>query len=198
MPDGPTPADPPARPTADPLPGPASPSGAAGGGGGAADPVDPDLPPAVASTTETRAAPRTAAVVAVVAAGGILGALARYQAQRWWPAPPAGVDITVLAVNLLGCLVIGVLATWIADLRESHPLLRPFWVTGVLGGFTTFSTFAVEIDGHLQAGRAWAAAVTLLATAVGAVAAAAGGRAVLLALHRRRVARLRAAGAASR
>jgi len=83
---------------------------------------------------------------AVVGSGGFLGALARYGlsglVHRQMPLStfPYG----TLAVNLLGCLAIGV----IAGLAESRQLFGPefrlFALIGVLGGFTTFSTFAYE------------------------------------------------------
>ncbi|MEU5161798.1 CrcB family protein [Streptomyces sp. NPDC020875] len=82
-------------------------------------------------------------VVAAVAAGGAVGALARYAVVR---ARPADDPLTTLAVNLLGSFLIGVLMVLVAEGgRNPHPLIRPFAGTGVLGGFTTFSAYALDI-----------------------------------------------------
>lgn len=111
-------------------------------------------------------------VVAVVAVGGALGALARWAAVTVLPTPPGDAPWTTLGVNLLGCLLIGVLIALVTDAVVAHPLLRPFLGTGVLGGFTTFSGYAV--DGHrlLLDGRWLAAAGYLGGTLVGAMLAA--------------------------
>ncbi|MDR7280012.1 fluoride efflux transporter FluC [Catenuloplanes atrovinosus] len=104
-------------------------------------------------------------VIAVVAAGGALGAVARYALTAAWPA-----IWTTVAVNVIGCLAIGVLLARIADRPGVSPLLRPFLATGVLGGFTTFSAFTVQtLD---LADRPPAAAAYVLATVGGSVGAA--------------------------
>ena len=95
----------------------------------------------------------------MIGSGGFLGALARYGmtgfVQR--QLPPTAFPYGTLAVNLLGCLLIGA----IAGLAETRQLLgqefRAFALIGLLGGFTTFSTFAHETtillrhDAYLQA-----------------------------------------------
>ncbi|MEJ3656978.1 fluoride efflux transporter CrcB [Actinomycetes bacterium KLBMP 9759] len=83
--------------------------------------------------------------VAAVAVGGAIGALARYGAGNLAPAP-----IGTFAINVAGCFLIGVV---IVLLGERHPLARPFLTTGVLGGFTTFSTYSVDAQELLLAGR---------------------------------------------
>ncbi|MGA5895937.1 fluoride efflux transporter CrcB [Streptomyces venetus] len=102
-------------------------------------------------------------VVAVVALGGGAGAAARYAASLRWPAPAGGFPWTVFWVNIAGCAVIGVFMVVITEIRTAHPLVRPFFGTGVLGGFTTFSTYAVDIrrlidGGHTATGLAYLAA----------------------------------------
>ena len=47
----------------------------------------------------------------------------------------------------MGCAVIGVFMVLITDVWTAHPLVRPFFGTGVLGGFTTFSTYATDVRG---------------------------------------------------
>lgn len=104
----------------------------------------------------------------VVAAGGALGALARYVVLTAWPAPPGGFPLSTFAVNVAGCLLIGVLMVLVGEARPTHPLVRPFLGVGVLGGFTTFSTYAEEIR-VLPAPVAVAYAAGTLVAAVAAV-----------------------------
>ncbi|MGW0818464.1 FluC/FEX family fluoride channel [Streptomyces viridiviolaceus] len=111
-----------------------------------------------------------APVVAVVALGGAIGASARYGASLWWPTPTGGFPWTTFWVNVAGCAVIGVLMVVVTELRAGHRLLRPFFGTGVLGGFTTFSTYAVDsrqlfAAGHARTGLAYLAATPLAALA---------------------------------
>ena len=83
---------------------------------------------------------------AMVGSGGFLGALARYLlgglVQRGFPL--AAFPYGTLAVNLLGCLAIGVLAGISESRQWLGPELRSFVFIGVLGGFTTFSAFGFE------------------------------------------------------
>ncbi|MFE3162548.1 fluoride efflux transporter FluC [Streptomyces sp. NPDC059224] len=92
------------------------------------------------------------AVVAVVAAGGVLGGEARYAALRLWPRSPDGFPLTTFAVNVAGCAVIGVVLVVLSEMRATGRPLRPFLATGVLGGFTTFSTFALDSRQLIQDG----------------------------------------------
>ncbi|MEU8586036.1 fluoride efflux transporter CrcB [Streptomyces sp. NPDC048664] len=110
-------------------------------------------------------------VVAVVALGGAIGAAARYGATLLWPAPSAGFPWAVFWINVMGCAVIGVLMVVITELRAVHRLVRPFFGTGVLGGFTTFSTYTVDIQRLADAGHPRTALVYLLATLPAALAA---------------------------
>ncbi|TLS43300.1 fluoride efflux transporter CrcB [Streptomyces montanus] len=110
-------------------------------------------------------------VVAVVAAGGALGASARYAASLIWPAQTGAFPWATFWVNVSGCAVIGVFMVVITDVWAAHRLVRPFFGTGVLGGFTTFSTYAVDIQKLVDAGRPRAGLGYLAATLVGALAA---------------------------
>ncbi|MGV9562894.1 fluoride efflux transporter CrcB [Streptomyces sp. NPDC003480] len=110
-------------------------------------------------------------VVAVVALGGALGAAARYAASLLWPARPGGFPWTTFGINVAGCAVIGVFMVVITEVWAAHRLMRPFFGTGVLGGFTTFSTYAVEIQRLVDAGAARIALAYLFATLAGALAA---------------------------
>ncbi|MFJ9625856.1 fluoride efflux transporter FluC [Streptomyces sp. NPDC101181] len=115
-------------------------------------------------------------VLAAVAAGGALGALARYGALVLWPGGN-GFPWTVFAVNVSGCALIGVLMVLTVERgRVTRPLARPFLGVGVLGGFTTFSTYAADVSGLLvrqQLLTAVAYAAATVVAALGAVGAAA-------------------------
>ncbi|PBC65555.1 chromosome condensation protein CrcB [Streptomyces sp. Tue6028] len=110
-------------------------------------------------------------VVAMVALGGAMGATARYGAARLWPAETAGFPWTTFWVNVLGCAVMGVFMVLITDVWAAHRLVRPFIGTGVLGGFTTFSTYVVDIRRLVDEGRPWTGFGYLVATLIAALAA---------------------------
>ncbi len=100
-----------------------------------------------------------------------------------WPTAPGAFPWTTLTVNVAGCALIGVLMVVITDVWTAHPLVRPFLGTGVLGGFTTFSTYAVDIQHLLDAGQVRTGlaylALTLLAALAAVWTAVAGTRRVL-------------------
>ncbi len=108
---------------------------------------------------------------AVVSIGGVLGALARYGLQTAFPFPPGGFDWATFAINVSGCLLIGIVIVLAAESR-AHPLLRPFLATGMLGGYTTFSSYVVGIQRELSAGAPGTALAYGAGTAVAALAAA--------------------------
>lgn len=110
-------------------------------------------------------------VVAVVALGGALGACARYGLALAWPTPPGGFPWATFCTNVIGCAVIGVFMVLITDVWAAHRLVRPFFGTGVLGGFTTFSTYAVDIRKLVDAGRPGLGFAYLAATLCAALAA---------------------------
>lgn len=130
-------------------------------------PTDPDVDLRVPAERQ-RSWRTLAPVVAVVSVGGAVGASARYGASLIWPGEPGGFPWTIFWVNVTGCLVIGVFMVVINEVWAAHPLVRPFFGTGVLGGFTTFSTYAVDIqrlvdDGHPRKALAYLAGTLLAA-----------------------------------
>ncbi|MEE1941675.1 CrcB family protein [Streptomyces sp. TRM 70361] len=141
------------------------------------------MPAHRAGTAGGLRARRTPAVLAAVAAGGALGATARHALTSAWPAPPGGPPWATLAANTAGCALLGVLMVLVAEYGRGHPLARPFLGTGVLGGFTTYSAYALDTVTLLERGAAGTAAAYLggtLAAALGAVwAGAAATRAVV-------------------
>ncbi|MEU8793582.1 fluoride efflux transporter CrcB [Streptomyces sp. NPDC048643] len=110
-------------------------------------------------------------VVAMVALGGAIGATARYGAGELWPASAGAFPWTTFTVNVVGCAVIGVFMVLITDVWAAHRLVRPFFGTGVLGGFTTFSTYAVDIQKLVDDGRPGVGLGYLAATLVAALTA---------------------------
>ncbi|MER5861911.1 CrcB family protein [Kitasatospora sp. NPDC002040] len=125
-------------------------------------------------------------VLAVVAAGGVLGASARYGAALLWPVGADAVPWTTLVVNVAGCAAMGVLMVLVTEVLTPHRLVRPFLGTGVLGGFTTFSTYAVDVQRLLTGGEAVRGMVYLVGTPVTALGAAWAGGAVTRRLAVRR------------
>ncbi|MFF1714089.1 fluoride efflux transporter CrcB [Streptomyces sp. NPDC058268] len=110
-------------------------------------------------------------VVAVVAVGGAIGASARYGASLIWPTVPGAFPTTTLLVNVIGCAVMGAFMVILTEARTPHRLLRPFFGTGVLGGFTTFSTYALDIERLVDAGHARTGLAYLGLTLLAALAA---------------------------
>jgi CrcB protein len=110
-------------------------------------------------------------IYALAALGGALGALARWGLAEALPHSPGGWPWATLLVNLVGCLLIGVLLAVLLARFPHSPWLRPFLAVGVLGGFTTYSTFAVDVVRLADAGRLALAAGYLVASVLGGVLA---------------------------
>lgn len=83
------------------------------------------------------------AVVAAVSAGGVIGALLRHLMETVLPVGP-GFNWAIFVVNAIGSAAMGVLVAVVAAFWPTQQLIRPFFGTGVLGGFTTFSTYAFD------------------------------------------------------
>lgn len=108
-----------------------------------------------------------------VGVGGALGAMARHGVNRvvleGWPA--LRFPVATLIVNVLGSCVFGVLAGLIASSRlDLRPHWREFVFVGILGGFTTFSTFASEVVTLARGGLQAYAAVNILLQVILSVA----------------------------
>ncbi|MGC4835628.1 fluoride efflux transporter FluC [Micromonospora vinacea] len=132
--------------------------------------TDPDVDLRVpADRRELTARPAT--ILAAIAAGGVLGALARAGLQHAVPHPPTGFPWATFTINTSGCLLIGVLMAVLGHLDGGPPLTRPFLGVGVLGGFTTFSTYAVDVQQAIVVGAPGTALAYLAATVLGALVA---------------------------
>jgi CrcB protein len=88
----------------------------------------------------------SAASIGLVAAGGAVGTGLRYGLALIMP-PVHGIPLAILTVNVVGALLLGLLLESLAELGPDHGLSRRLRLgvgTGVLGGFTTYSTLAVD------------------------------------------------------
>ncbi len=104
--------------------------------------------------------------------GAALGGLARYIIgsvlfARYSSRFPVG---TIL-VNLSGCFFIGMLMSWFMARGDPKPNLRLFLVTGILGGYTTFSSFAWESFEAIDKDRAWLGLANILISVIAGVIA---------------------------
>jgi fluoride exporter len=109
-----------------------------------------------------------------VALGGAIGSVLRYQMGRWvtWGLGVQAVTTfpwATLAVNAIGSVVMGLLAGWLARFGSGNgEELRLLLGVGVLGGFTTFSAFSLELVMLMQRGQlAYAALYLVLSVALG-------------------------------
>ncbi|MEV5824130.1 CrcB family protein [Spirillospora sp. NPDC052242] len=113
-----------------------------------------------------------ARALAEIAFGGALGALARYLLGEAIPTDPTGFPWDTFTVNMLGCLAMGVLTSYLLGGRP-HPWVRPLAITGYLGGFTTFSHLIDDLH-SLDGEPGLAAGYAVASVVLGWVAVAAG------------------------
>ena len=130
--------------------------------------IDPDV------DLRSPAPPYAPSVLAAISAGGVIGALARYGIYTAWPHPAGSFPWATWTINVTGCFLIGVLMVLIARRWPRQRLIRPFFGTGVLGGYTTFSTAMTDI----QVTRPAPALLYLAGTLIGALLAVWAGTAV--------------------
>lgn len=109
-------------------------------------------------------------ILIAISAGGVAGALARHGLSVAFPAPSGGFPWATWGINVGGCLLIGVLTAWLAA-TAAPAWVRPLLGIGFLGGFTTFSTYAVESLLLTRSGHPYLALVYVTATLIGALAA---------------------------
>ena len=114
--------------------------------------------------------------VLAAALGSALGGVLRYACGQLWPAAPGEWPRATLAVNLLGCFVIGASYVWMLEKPAAGDAWRVFWISGVLGGFTTWSAFALETNLMASAGLSGRALMYAAATVCGCLLAAWAGR----------------------
>src|ERR1700759_5730440 len=98
--------------------------------------------------------------------GGGLGALARYYIAGWVQPPGATFDWGIFVVNITGGLLMGMIVEASALRLNLSPELRSFLTVGILGGYTTFSTFSLDSALLLQKGQYGLAAAYILGSVV--------------------------------
>ncbi len=108
----------------------------------------------------------------LVAVGGGVGSMLRYLVGRWaltnfGPGFPAG----TWAVNIAGGLAIGLLMGWLARFDDDSEQLRLLLGVGVLGGFTTFSAFSLEVFAMINRGEIGLAGAYAVSSVAGSVLA---------------------------
>ncbi len=112
----------------------------------------------------------SARVLAAIFVGGALGTVARYLLDAAFAVSAGHFPWTTLCINLSGSLAIGLLIPWTDSVKDTWPLARPFFVVGLLGGWTTYSTLAVDAVLLGKTQHLGLAAGYLLATLFGGVA----------------------------
>ncbi len=113
--------------------------------------------------------------IGAIAAGGALGTLTRYGTDRALVPDPAGFPWATFTVNVVGSLLLGVIVTLVVERWPPTRYVRPLAAIGFCGGFTTFSTLAVEVAQRTEHGRIGLAVGYLVASLVAGVVAAAAG-----------------------
>lgn len=116
--------------------------------------------------------------MAAIAVGGALGTLARYVLERAMVPAPTGFPWATFAANVVGSFILAVVVTLALERWPGDRVLRPLVAVGFCGGFTTFSTFAVEVDQRVRAGHTGVAAVYTAASLLAGVAAVLAGAAL--------------------
>jgi CrcB protein len=117
------------------------------------------------------------AVVLAVASGGALGALARYSIELGGGVGRDAFPWPTLGINVSGAFLLGLVYTLLAERARPTPYLRAFLAIGLLGAYTTFSTWTVETVLFVRDGRVLMAALYAVVTVVAGIVAVFGGAA---------------------
>jgi CrcB protein len=112
--------------------------------------------------------------VIAIAGGGAIGAVLRYWISTGvYTLIGRGFPYGTLVVNVLGSLIMGFLYIWLLERVPGSVAMRAFLLIGLLGAFTTFSTFSVETLNLIEAGQIAKAVLNTLLSVVLCVGAAA-------------------------
>jgi CrcB protein len=125
--------------------------------------------PATASGSHRASGPG-AADIGAVAVGGGAGSVVRYLISAAFPAGH-GFGWAIFAVNVSGCFLLGLLMVYLLEVWPPRRLLRPLLGIGLLGGYTTFSTYAAAVMTLLTGGSPAVAVAYALGSIAGAMAA---------------------------
>ncbi|MGN6301748.1 MAG: fluoride efflux transporter CrcB [Angustibacter sp.] len=110
-------------------------------------------------------------VLLSIGAGGAVGAAARWSVSQAAPTAPGQFPWATFAVNVSGCLALGVLMVFVVDVWPPRRYVRPFLGVGVLGGYTTFSTYMLETRSLVVGGEEALAMLYLLGSLVAGLVA---------------------------
>lgn len=136
-------------------------------------PVDPDVPSA--SPRLHRRAWQTLQdrwdILLVIAAGGALGSLARWGLEEAMPHQSGRLAWSTAITNVSGAFALGVLMVFVIDVWPSTRYVRPFLGVGLLGGYTTFSTYMLDTRSLIAAGEMERAGLYLFGTLLAGLAA---------------------------
>jgi CrcB protein len=117
--------------------------------------------------------------VIIVGFGGFLGTVLRYLLSLLPISEKTTFPVATLIINVLGAFLIGILAGLSAKKPELNAEWLSFLRVGICGGFTTFSTFALETTNLFGAGRMWAGALYILLSIALGIAAVMIGKAIV-------------------
>jgi fluoride exporter len=116
-------------------------------------PIDPDLSPDDPGEPSAEHHPspgvhrgRQPKVLAAIAVGGFIGAWGRYELQLAWAPGPEHLPWATVVINTSGAFLLGLVLTVLLNQTKTRTYLRPFFCVGVLGAWTTMSSFAVQTD----------------------------------------------------
>jgi fluoride exporter len=110
------------------------------------------------------------AALVAIAVGGALGTVVRFLLDTTFSEQPGHFPTVTLLINLSGSLAIGVLVPLVERKTRRSPLARPFLFVGLLGGWTTYSTLAVDTVILVKDGHAGTSGLYLAATLIGGTA----------------------------
>lgn len=99
--------------------------------------------------------------VIAICLGACVGALARWRLGLWLSHDGAWLPWGTLAANLIGGYLVGLVVGVLGHHPELNPLWRLFWITGLLGALTTFSSFSAEVVEMMLLSRWSQALITL-------------------------------------
>lgn len=91
--------------------------------------------------------------ILLVGLGGAFGAMGRYLAAAWFGRLVGTGFMGTMFVNVVGSFLMGLLAVWLMERAGAWARFAPFMITGVLGGFTTFSAFSLDALYLIERGR---------------------------------------------